>query len=112
MQHAAGFIIMENIRAAAIRQLDPHFDEAIRQVAIDAINTTVYELMSLIDGVSLGLRNAEYQIDLRMIAQWYRRAEPQDVLLEQLDLREGDGMCMGFHGWMDGDYGDHPVVEP
>jgi hypothetical protein len=32
-------------------------------------------------------------------------------LVESLDLRDGDGMCMGYHGWIDGDFGSDPVVE-
>jgi hypothetical protein len=31
--------------------------------------------------------------------------------ISDCDLADGDGMCMGFHGWRDGDFGQNPVVE-
>jgi hypothetical protein len=31
--------------------------------------------------------------------------------LERLELFHGDGMCMGFHSWLDGDFGEDPIVE-
>jgi hypothetical protein len=35
---------------------------------------------------------------------------PLSGLLLEVDLRQGDGMCMGYHGWLEGDYGKHPVA--
>ena len=29
-----------------------------------------------------------------------------------LDLSEGDGMCMGIHGWLESDFGKDPVAKP
>ena len=25
-------------------------------------------------------------------------------------MRHGDGMCMGYHGWREGDFGEHPIA--
>jgi len=27
-----------------------------------------------------------------------------------LDLARGDGFCMGYHGWLEGDFGKDPVA--
>ena len=35
---------------------------------------------------------------------------PRDPGALELDLREGDGMGIGFHGSMEGDCGEGPVV--
>jgi len=111
LQHAAGFILMENVRQAAIDQLDPHLSAEERAVAIGAVDAAMYQLMAVIDGVSRGLTNSQYQVDLHMIVQLQRREANQASVLEHMDLRDGDGMCMGIHGWLKGDYGARPVVE-
>lgn len=112
LQHAAGFILMENVRQAAIDQLAPELSAEERAAAVAAVNATMYQLMSVIDGVKTGLSNSQYQVDLRMIVQLQRNDADQASVLEHLDLRDGDGMCMGIHGWLEGDYGACPIVEP
>jgi hypothetical protein len=37
--------------------------------------------------------------------------EPPDLIAELDLLREGDGMTLGYHGWVEGDYGEHPIAE-
>jgi hypothetical protein len=27
-----------------------------------------------------------------------------------VNLADGDGICMGYHGWCEGDFGEDPVV--
>src|SRR6185312_7251403 len=111
LQHAAGFILMENVRQAAIDQLDPQLSTDERVVAIAAIDATMYQLMSVIDGVRGGLNNSQSQVDLHMIVQLRRSDANQENVLELMDLRDGDGMSMGIHGWLEADYGTCPVVE-
>ncbi len=111
LQHAAGFILMENVRQAAIDQLDPQLSTDERVVAIAAIDATMYQLMSVIDGLRGGLNNSQYQVDLHMIVQLRRSDANQENVLELMDLRDGDGMSMGIHGWLEADYGTCPVVE-
>jgi hypothetical protein len=111
LQHAAGFILMENVRQAAIDQLAPQLSAGERAVAIEAVDATMYQLMSVIDGVQGGLSNSQYQVDLHMIVQLRRRDANQTSVPEHMDLRDGDGMCMGIHGWLEGDYGACPIVE-
>ena len=103
---------MENVRQAAINQLDPGLSARERTVAIEAVDAAMYQLMSVIDGVSSGLSNSQYQVDLHMIVQLQGVDDQQAAVLEHMDLRDGDGMCMGVYGWLAGDYGAHPLVEP
>lgn len=32
------------------------------------------------------------------------------TIIEQMDLRDGDGVCMGFHSWKEGNFGTDPVA--
>jgi len=111
LQHAAGFILMENVRQAAIDQLDPQLSTDERVVAIAAIDATMYQLMSVIDGLRGGLNNSQYQVDLHMIVQLRRSDANQENVLELMDLLDGDGMCIGIIGWLEADYGACPVVK-
>ncbi len=31
-------------------------------------------------------------------------------VVEELNTLEGDGMCMGFHGWIENDFGSEEIV--
>jgi hypothetical protein len=108
IQHAVGFILFEDVRDWAIQELDPNLDATARAAALKAINDTVYGLMMVIDGVSGGLRNSEYVVHLQTKA-CLTRTESGEVTYS-LDLNASDGFCMGYHGWLEGDFGEDPVA--
>jgi hypothetical protein len=109
IQHAAGFILFEDVRGWAIQNLDPNLDATARAAALKAINDTVYGLMMVIDGVSGGLGNSDYLVHLQTKACLTRMESPGEVTYS-LDLARGDGFCMGYHGWVEGDFGKDPVA--
>jgi hypothetical protein len=108
IQHAAGFILFKGLRQGAIDKIDPELSEEAQRAARVSIDDTLYALMMLIDGVSGGLRNEHAEVKLRVVATY---VESDDVA-QELDLAEGDGMCMGYHGWMEEDFGNAPVAQP
>jgi hypothetical protein len=112
LQQAAGFILFEDVRRYARDRLDPTVDAATRAAAEHAIDDTLYGLMMVIDGVTGALRNPQNRVELRVTARLVRRADSHEELVEELDLADGDGMCMGYHGWVAGDFGKDPVAVP
>lgn len=106
MQHAAGFILFEKVRAAGLATMEQDASEATRNVVELAVDATMYALMQQIDGVSGGLRRADQCLELRFGVE-FRQG---DSSVNEMNLRDGDGMCMGFHSWCDGDFGDDAVV--
>ena len=108
LQHAVAFILFEDVRGWAIQRLDPNLDATARWAALQAINDAVYGLIMLIDGVSGGLRNSEYSLHVETKACLKRTGSGE--VTYSLDLNEGDGFCMGYHGWLEGDFGEDPVV--
>jgi hypothetical protein len=102
---------MENVRRATIDQLDPQLSAEARAVATSAVDATMYQLMDVIDGVSRELTNSQYQVDIHMSVQLQRSDAHQTRVIESMELCEGDGMSMGIHGWLNGDYGACPIVE-
>jgi hypothetical protein len=62
--------------------------------------------MMVIDGVSGALREGTRALDLDVRV----RLRDGDTTLAELPLREGDGMCMGFHSWLNESFGEDPVA--
>lgn len=106
MQHAAGLILFEKVRAAGLATLESDAPAEVRSAVELAVNATTYALMMQIDGVSGGLRGAGHELDLSFGVQLVKGQAPVSVM----DLRDGDGMCMGYHAWIDGNFGEHPVL--
>jgi hypothetical protein len=108
IQHAAGKIIFEDIRGYAVKNIDQGLDAGARHAALKAIDDTVYGLMMVLDGVTGGLRNGQECVSLKTEVQL--RTAASNSVVYSLDLFDGDGMCMGYHGWKVGDYGEAAVI--
>jgi hypothetical protein len=109
IQHAAGLIIFEDVRNYAIEQLEAGLSDNARAAALKAIDDAVYGLMMIIDGVSGFLENEEHRVNLSVSVQLTDL--DTDEAVTEINLADGDGMCMGFHGWKDGDFGVHPPMQ-
>ncbi len=108
MQHAVGFIVFQDMRAYAIQRIPSDIDDTTKEKIIQGIDDTLYGLMMIMDGVSGSLHNEEYslRIDTNIIL-----AKPNERKnITQLNTVDGDGMCMGFHGWKEGDFGEDAIV--
>jgi hypothetical protein len=103
LQHGAGFIIFQDMRQYAIDRIPSSYDAVQREAAMKGIDDAVYGLMMVIDGVTGGLSNAKLRLSLQTKVQL--ESVGDGSLVEELDLFKGDGMCMGYHRWKEGDYG-------
>ena len=105
LQHCAGFILLEAVREYALSEIAPELAEGARAAVEKGINDALYGLMMVIDGVAAGLSNAEDRVELRVVARFVENyGRDSERVSMKLDLAEGDGMCMGYHGWLEGDY--------
>jgi hypothetical protein len=113
LRHAAGFIILEDVRRFAMERIDPALPDDVRAAVQKGIDDAVGGLMQVIDGVTGGLSNASHTVCIDFIVRLAARSESGTcAVLSEVDLRRGDGMCMGYHGWLQGDFGEHPVAVP
>jgi hypothetical protein len=108
LQNAAGKILFEDVRAYAMSRIDPKLSSEALLAAEKAINDAVYGLMMVIDGVSGVLRNNTHSVELSVVARLLDRRDRR--MLAEVNLQEGDGMCMGYHSWLESDYGENPVI--
>jgi hypothetical protein len=91
-----------------MEQLADSLTDRERSVAQEAVDHALYGLMQVIDGVTGGLKNDEWAVDLRVTVQLHHHK----LVTEALDLFEkGDAMCMGYHYWQEGEFGVDPVVQ-
>jgi hypothetical protein len=109
IQHASGLIIFEDVRNYAIERLSDRLSEEARVAALKAIDDAVYGLMMIIDGVSGSLENDTHRIHLGVSALLTDRNN--DETIAEINLADGEGMCMGFHGWKEGNFGTMPPME-
>lgn len=111
LQHAAGFIVFEDVRRYATEKIDPALSSEARAAAEKGINDAIYGLMMIIDGVTGGISSARHSVYIDFVVRLAKRSNSKnDGILEELNLRNGDGMCMGYHGWLEGDFGSHPIA--
>ena len=103
LQHAAGWIVFRDVRQRALSRIDPQLPEAAQTAARQAVDDTVYALMQCMDGVSGQVDGPNFSLALHTHIALLDESGNET---QALDLRDGDGMCMGFHGWVDGDFGD------
>jgi hypothetical protein len=109
LQHAASWILIEDVRGYAIARIDPTLAAEARAAAVKGIDDALYGLMQVIDGVSGSLTSARERVELEVVARHLRTEGTGETKLK-LNLRDGDGMCMGYHGWLEGDFGQDPIV--
>ncbi len=107
LQHAAGLIIFEDIRKYAFNRIPPETDEGTKSRIIKGIDDAIYGLMMMMDGVTGILENEEYSLRMETKILLQKNGE----IIEELNTQNGDGMCMGFHEWKDGDFGDQKIVK-
>ena len=102
MQHVAGHILMEDVRRLGLEAAETGAD------ANTAVDAAVYGLMQVADGVTGAMKNERWQVQVCVAVQLVDRQNGE--IVESLDLFDGDGACMGFHSWIDGDFGESPVT--
>lgn len=107
MQHAAGFILFEDIRKYALNRIPSETDEITKSKILNGIDDAIYGLTMIMDGVTGILENNEYALRIETKILLEKNGE----IVQELNTQQGDGMCMGFHGWKEGDFGEQKIVE-
>ena len=109
LQQAAGRIVFEDVRRYALERIGPHISAEARAAAEKAIDDAVYGLMMVIDGVSGRIANDTHAVELSVAVKLLNRET--DGVIAEMDLMQGDGMCMGYHRWVVGDFGEDVVAK-
>lgn len=105
LQHAAGFIIFQDMRNYALERIPITTNTETKELIIKGIDDTIYGLMMIFDGVSGTLENNQYRVRIESTIL----LEKNELIVKEINTKDGDGMCMGFHGWKEGDFGDDAI---
>ena len=106
LNHAGGYILLRDIRDYARAQMAPVLTPEARKAALKAIDDALYGVTMVLDGVPEPLQNSTHRVwlDCRVVlGEW------QDGnMVEVEQITQGEGWCMGYHSWQEGDFGDNP----
>ncbi len=121
LQDAAGWILVHRVRSYAVSRIDPALAPEGRAAVEKGIDDTLYGLMMLLEGVSESLSGAHAsredameEIRLVLLARHVTCAFAKDerVVQQELNLNETHELCMGIHGWLEGDFYSHGFIGP
>jgi hypothetical protein len=76
--------------------------DTAEKAALDAI----YGMMMLLDGIPTNDIDADHRVVYALEARVTDRRSGWEPI-EHFELApDGDGLCIGYHGWVKGDFGD------
>lgn len=98
-----GWHLMCAARDYALKRISSHASPDARAAAEQSALDAIYGVMMLLDGVApANSGNARVEYALLARVRTAGSSSPSEVL----ELApNGDGLCMGFHGWRDGEFG-------
>ena len=97
--------LMAAARDYAFKQVPESAPSAVREAAEKAALDAIYGMMMLLDGVVDTKIDNAHRVEYVLLARVLRIKGGQAA--EQFELApDGDGLCMGYHGWAAGDFGE------
>src|SRR6185369_819310 len=87
LQHAAGFVLFEDVRRYAMDRIDSTLTDEMRAAVQKGIDDAVYGLMMAIDGVTGGLSNATHTVYIDFIARLAARGGSDNRVISELNLQ-------------------------
>ncbi|WP_143448515.1 hypothetical protein [Kineosporia sp. A_224] len=109
MQHAIGYVLMAQMREYAVARIPQDASIEARQLAMRVLDHALFGLMEICDGFNGPLRSPTHEFSVDLVGT-LRRSDDETVVARQT-LFDGDGACMGVHGWLDGDFGEAPPAQ-
>ena len=108
VEHWFGRDLMASARDYAWERISPTASRKARNLAQKAALDAIYGVMMLLDGVTSTRIDASHAVQYLLLGRVIELNKPDGAdVLEQYEIAPGgDGLCMGFHGWVEGDFGE------
>jgi len=113
MQHGVGYLLMRQVRDEMYYEIESDVAPEHHQAARSVVNDTIYKMCMLVEGIGPPLRNDTHSLEVDLVGRLVDNSTYEYVHHES--MFEGDGICVGYHGWMQGDFGTgraRPVADP
>ncbi len=108
LNHAVGYLIIRNVRDYARSRINKDLSDSTRAIAEKSIDDAVYGVMMMLDGIPTPLQNDRYRVELKNRLSLSDISNGGETEIFSDDFFEG--FCMGYHGWIEGDYGADPII--
>ena len=96
--------VMAASREYAFEQIPKSATPKERELAEKAAVDAIYGMMMLLDGVSESRIDQEHLARYVLLSRIFPSGQSEPV--DEFELApDGDGLCMGFHAWVAGDFG-------
>jgi hypothetical protein len=97
--------LMAASREYALERIPKLATSKERELAEKAVLDAIYGVMMLLDGVSDSRIDKDHVAAYVLLSRIFASGQSEPV--EQFELApDGDGLCMGFHGWVADDFGN------
>ncbi len=97
--------LMAAAKEYAFDRISESVPAADREIAQRAALDAIYGMMMLLDGVADSEIDAAHRVEYVLLAHVREITESYDTVEEFELAPDGDGLCIGFHGWVEGDFG-------
>jgi hypothetical protein len=106
LSHAFGRLFFDVARTPA-HQRAQSLPESVRTEVESIVDDALFAVLGIVDGFYVPIRNDELSLEFALIARVRVRANGEAV--DEVELApDGEDLQIGFHSWLDGDFGDTP----
>jgi hypothetical protein len=71
---------------------------------ISIVDSALYAVVQILDGVIDPIRNDQLDLEFALLARLRETSSGSTV--DEVELGpSGEGLCIGFHAWVEGDFG-------
>lgn len=103
--HTFGRHLMAAARDYAFERIPASATAKERELAEKAALDAIYGMMMLLDGVAVSKIDKTHTASYVLLSRIFATGKSQPV--EEFELApDGDGLCMGFHDWIEDDFGN------
>jgi hypothetical protein len=107
LSNVFGRVLFETARSPSPKRGEL-LPETVNTGAAAVVDRALYGALQVLDGVTPPIGNEELHIEFVLTARVSDRATGQ--VIDEIELGpNGEGLCMGFHGWVEGDFGSVPI---
>jgi len=95
--------LRESARDYALEKIPADASDEARAVAGEAVLNALYGVMMVLEGIPRNYIDTDHRIEYVLTARI--RDRHQGNTLETVELSpDGDGLCMGYHGWLNDEF--------
>ena len=109
LSNAFGKLLFETVRTPS-RGRTRSLDESVRAQVEGLLDKQLYAILQILDGVTYPIRNEDVAVEFVLTARLRRRGDSEVTAEVQVGL-DGEGLCTGYEGWLEGDFGAVPGMQ-